>query len=163
MNIKQMFQTALKHQNQPGLPGAVVPLMDEENGCPGPACSQAGGSPQATGLVPLDWVILSNPRAEREFDFLVQTVGEEKIHDVRALLGARKAYPLNLARVLGVKLPEELATMPTEQLKEKIQDLRRRLVSAGGGAGVQREGRGAGLAPDPTPHSGVPGTGDDHA
>lgn len=173
MNKEQMFQTALKHQNQPGLSGAFMPPMETEKGCSGPACSQAGGRPQATVPLregsdehdsdPLGWVDLSNRRAEREFDFLVQTVGKEKIIGARALLGARKAFPLNLARILGVKLPAGLAKMPAHELKEKIQDLRRRLGSAGGGVGVQREGRGPSTAPGPSHHSGVLGGEDDYA
>ncbi len=173
MNKRQMFQTALKHQNQPGLPGAFMPPMDTENGCSGPACSQAGGSSQATAPCPegpddhdsdpFGWVDLSNKRAEREFDFLLQTVGKEKIINAKVLLGSRKAFPLNLARILGIKLPAELANIPAHELKEKIKDLRRRLGSAGGGVGVQREGRGPSKAPDQSPPSGVPGWENDHA
>lgn len=108
-----------------------------------------------------DWVKLSNPRAEREFDFLIKEVGEEKIIAARALLGTRRAFPLNLARIMGVKLPDHLQYLPAIEAKEKIQDLRRRLVGVGGGVGVQREGRGTDLVSDPTPHSGVPsGEGD---
>jgi len=105
------------------------------------------------------WVEITNPRAKREFDYLIREVGEEKIIDARALLSARKAFPLNLARILGVKLPDGVAVMPVDELKEEIQDLRRRLVSAGGwgGVGVQREGRGPSVAPDLTPPSGVKG------
>lgn len=110
-----------------------------------------------------NWVNLSNPRAEREFDFLVKEVGEEKILAARAFLGARKAFPLNLARILGIKLPEHLQYLPAIEALEKIQDLRRRLGGAGGGVGVQREGRGPSGALDPSPHSGVPGGEDDHA
>ena len=108
------------------------------------------------------WIEITKPRSQREFDYLVQTVGEEKIIAARALLGARKAFPDNLARILGVKLPAELVGMPPDEVKEKIQNLRRRLGSAGGGVGVQREGRGPSVAPDLTPHSGVPGE-EDHA
>jgi hypothetical protein len=173
MNKRQMFQTALKHQNQPGWSGAFMPPVGTKNGCSGPACSQAGGSPQATDPFRegsddhdsdlLGWVDLSNKRAEREFDFLVQTVGKEKIIDARALLGSRKAFPLNLARILGVRFPAELSKMPAHELKEKIQGLRRRLGSAGGGVGVQREGRAPSTAPAPSPHSGVPDGENHHA
>lgn len=95
------------------------------------------------------WVEITNPRAEREFNFLVSQVGEEKIIAARALLGARKAFPLNLARLLGVKLPAELSFMPVAEIKEKIQDLRRRLVGAGDGEGegVRAEGKGSSVAP----------------
>lgn len=157
MNKEQMFQTALKHQNQPGLagpersdghdiPGAVWSRQEKERGCPEPACSQAGGSPQATGPTPLDWVILSNPRAKRELDFLVQTVGEEKLIAAKRLLGTRKAFPLNLAHILRVKLPERLQFMPADEAKEKIQDLRRL---------IRARGDNASLVPDPTPPFGV--------
>jgi hypothetical protein len=88
---------------------------------------------------------------------LVREIGEEEIIAARAYLGARKAFPLNLACILGVKLPDELAVMPVDELKEEIQDLRRRLGSVGGGVGVQRAGRGPSVAPDLTPPSGVKG------
>lgn len=109
------------------------------------------------------WVVITNQRAAREFDFLVQRVGEEKLFEARGLLGLRKAFPLNLARVLRVKLPDHLQYLPAIEAQEKIRELRRRLVGEGGGVGVQREGRGAGLVPDPPHHSGVPGGEDGHA
>lgn len=110
-----------------------------------------------------NWVELTNPRSEREFDFLVREVGEEKIIEARSLLCGRRAFPLNLARILRVQLPEQLQFLPTVEAKEKIQDLRRRLRRAGGGVGVQSEGMGTGLVPEHTHHSGVTGGEDDHA
>lgn len=78
-----------------------------------------------------NWVELTNPRAEREFEFLVREVGEEKIIEARALLGSRKAYPLNLARVLKVNLPNHLQYLSAAELCEKIQELRRFLLREG--------------------------------
>jgi hypothetical protein len=80
-----------------------------------------------------NWVELTNPRAMREFEYLVREVGEDKIFAARTLLGARKAFPLNLARVLGIKLPDHLQYLPAIEAKEKIQDLRRRLVDVPSG------------------------------
>lgn len=110
------------------------------------------------------WVELSNRRSMREFDYLVREVGEEELIAARANLGARKAYPDNLARILGVKLPADLQFTPAAEAREKIKtiiaDFHR--GSAAGGVGVQRAGRGPSAAPDLTPHSGVPGGEDDH-
>lgn len=78
-----------------------------------------------------NWVELTNPRAEREFEFLVREVGAEKIIEARARLGSQKAYPLNLARVLKVNFPNHLQYLPAAELREKIQELRRFLLREG--------------------------------
>lgn len=75
-----------------------------------------------------NWIELTNPRAEREFEFLLRAVGEEKIIEARARLGLRRAYPLNLARILRVKLPDHLQYLPPAEVREKIQELRRLLL-----------------------------------
>jgi len=73
------------------------------------------------------WVLITNARAERELDYLVQQVGPVKIIEARAALGSRKAFPLNLARILKVNLPEHLQYLPAIELREKIRELRREL------------------------------------
>jgi hypothetical protein len=120
----------------PGSPGPV----DEENkkGFLGPAGSPAGARPQPgvpdpQGINPFDWVILTNPRSKREFDYLVREVGRDEILRVRTLLGSRKAYPLNLARTLGIKLPEGLTYMPSSELSAAVRALRAAIVARKGG------------------------------
>jgi len=97
------------------------------------------------------WVLITNPRAKREFDFLVQEVGEEKIIDARPLLGARKAFPLNLARVFGVKLPEHLQYLPRDEALERLKTMRQAFALRS--ASSVREARGSGPEPESTDHA----------
>ena len=57
--------------------------------------------------------LLTNERAEREWAWLVARVGESTALDALARLpGGRRPYPLNIARVLGLALPEPEALPP---------------------------------------------------
>jgi len=60
---------------------------------------------------------LTNDRAKREWLWLCRRVGEQRARAAIARIpGKRRAYPLNIARVLGVELPppEELPRLPEE-------------------------------------------------
>ncbi|MCX7689055.1 MAG: hypothetical protein N2045_13915 [Fimbriimonadales bacterium] len=60
--------------------------------------------------------LLTNDRARREWDYIVQRVGEAAAREaIKKLPGNRRPYPLNIARVLGIKLPQELATAPASK------------------------------------------------
>lgn len=51
--------------------------------------------------------LLTNERAEREWRYLRMRFSEEKLNEaLTSLPGDRKPYPLNVARMLGVKLPK---------------------------------------------------------
>lgn len=51
---------------------------------------------------------LTNLRAEREWKWLCQRVGEARARAAIARIpGNRRPFPLNIARVLGVDLPDE--------------------------------------------------------
>lgn len=57
--------------------------------------------------------LLTNERAHREWDWIVAQVGQESAQNaIQALSGAQRPYPLNIARKLGLKLPEQLAEPP---------------------------------------------------
>ena len=61
--------------------------------------------------------LLTNDRAKREWIWLCRRVGEEAVREAIARLpGARKAFPLNIARQLQIELPEEkyLPDLPGE-------------------------------------------------
>ena len=52
--------------------------------------------------------LLNNDRAKREWLWLCRRVGEEAAREAIARIpGGRKAFPLNIARALGVSLPED--------------------------------------------------------
>ncbi|BCX90013.1 hypothetical protein MIN45_PP27 (plasmid) [Methylomarinovum tepidoasis] len=58
---------------------------------------------------------LTNDRAKREWLWLCRKVGEKRARAAIARIpGKRRAYPLNIARVLGIELPppEELPRLP---------------------------------------------------
>jgi hypothetical protein len=51
---------------------------------------------------------LTNERAEKEWKWLCAKVGEDRARAAIAkIAGERKAFPLNIARVLGLDLPQE--------------------------------------------------------
>lgn len=52
--------------------------------------------------------LLTNERAQREWKYLCQYVGERRARAAIAQLkGGQRAYPLNIARILKIDLPEE--------------------------------------------------------
>lgn len=63
--------------------------------------------------------VLTNERAEREWKYLCQRVGEERaLAAIGRLKGGQRAYPLNIARVLKIRLPEE-ALLPRSDAQER--------------------------------------------
>jgi hypothetical protein len=51
---------------------------------------------------------ITSERASREWQYLVERVGEERaLAAISRLAGKRRAYPFNIAKVLGVTLPGE--------------------------------------------------------
>ena len=74
---------------------------------------------------PLD-PLITNERAEREWRYLCQTVGEARAREaIGRLKGGQRPYPLNIARILKVQLPEEALLPPSEaqlQAREQGED-----------------------------------------
>ena len=65
--------------------------------------------------------LITNERAEREWRYLCQTVGEDRARAaIGRLKGGQKAFPLNIARVLKVQLPEE-ALLPASDAQRQAQ------------------------------------------
>jgi len=65
--------------------------------------------------------ILTNERAEREWKYLCQRVGEQRARAaIGQLKGRQRAYPLNIARVLKVRLPEE-AMLPRSDAQQRAR------------------------------------------
>ena len=61
--------------------------------------------------------LLNNDRAKREWLWLCRRVGEEAAREaIGRIPGARKPFPTNIAKVLGVDLPDEkyLPALPGE-------------------------------------------------
>ncbi len=65
--------------------------------------------------------IVESKRDERILAWLVAQVGEESIAAAcLRLAGTRRAYPSNIAKVLGVVPPKELAKSSTEDAKRHL-------------------------------------------
>ena len=65
--------------------------------------------------------ILTNERAEREWKYLCERVGEQRARAaIGQLKGRQRAYPLNIARVLKVQLPEE-ALLPRSDAQRQAR------------------------------------------
>jgi len=60
--------------------------------------------------------LITNERAQREWEYIVARVGEEHARAAIAQIpGKRRPYPLNIARVLGIELPKRLAEEPASR------------------------------------------------
>lgn len=63
---------------------------------------------------------ITNERAAREWQWLCEQVGSHTVRAAIQLLpGKRRAYPLNIARALHVKLPDESRLPPLHQPASK--------------------------------------------
>lgn len=73
-------------------------------------------------------MIIENDRDKRTAAWLMEVYGAEVITDAeKRLAGARKAYPSNIAKVLGVDLPESLKRTGKVAARQKLAELRRML------------------------------------
>lgn len=70
-------------------------------------------------------VILETGRDRRTLAWLIQQVGEPALERACSrLAGRRKCYPSNLAKCLGLVLPESLARPSPEQVQAYLKDIR---------------------------------------
>lgn len=61
-------------------------------------------------------IILANDRDRRTFSYLVETCGFERVVKARsALPGRTRPYVSNVARALGVAVPETVVVTPREE------------------------------------------------
>ena len=59
--------------------------------------------------------LLTNDRAAREWAWIVAQVGESAALTALGRLGNRRPYPLNVARILRLELPADLADAPAKK------------------------------------------------
>ena len=86
----------------------------------------AGRPTHAEGQQP-EGVVVLNERDERVVAWLIDRVGLHAVEDAcTRLAGKRRAYPSNLARVLGITLPESVSLTPSDSARAKIAALRAR-------------------------------------
>jgi hypothetical protein len=70
-------------------------------------------------------VIVQNERDERTAAWLIEQVGAEALAEAETRLqGARKPYPSNLAKVLGLTLPDSLKRTENAAARQKLAELK---------------------------------------
>lgn len=97
-------------------------------GCPAGQPTSAGGQQPASGNVfkPL----VTNSRDQRVLDWLVSQVGKEAVLGaITKLAGARQPFPSNIAKILGIKIPKDLAIAPKDEVLVRVGELKRVLAS----------------------------------
>lgn len=73
-------------------------------------------------------MITENERDRRTAAWLIECCGAEAVAEAEMRLkGARKPYPSNLAKVLGVTLPDSLKATETAVARQKLAKMRRML------------------------------------
>lgn len=78
-------------------------------------------------------VIIENDQDRRAAAWLIEKFGAEAVLEAEMRLkGSRRPYPSNLAKVLGVTLPECLKRTEKAAAREKLAELRRVLGEKGG-------------------------------
>jgi hypothetical protein len=78
-------------------------------------------------------VIIENERDERTAAWLIETYGAEAVAEAETrIAGERRPYPSNIAKVLGVSLPESLKRTENAAARQKLAELRRMLEGKGG-------------------------------
>lgn len=70
-------------------------------------------------------MIIANERDERTAAWLIEQYGIDAIERAKMqLVGARKPYPSNIAKILGAKLPESLEWTSKETAQANIAKLK---------------------------------------
>jgi len=71
-----------------------------------------------------------NARDERAITWLIDQVGFEAVEIARGkIAGNRKIYPSNLAKILGLVIPQSVIDTPSSKARERIRELRTLLSS----------------------------------
>ena len=75
-------------------------------------------------------IILQSERDHRALAWLVEQVGEAALENAcDSLAGQRKPYPSNLAKILGLALPERLTRPSRPQVQANLAAARKLLAS----------------------------------
>lgn len=77
-------------------------------------------------------IIIESERDRRTYDWLLAQVGEAALQDACfALAGNRRLYVSNLAKILGLKPPVDLAIAPREAALKHLEEMRKMLKAKG--------------------------------
>ncbi len=70
-------------------------------------------------------LIINNERDRRAAEWLVSQVGQGAVDAaIAGLAGNRHAYISNIAKVLGVEIPNQVVVTPPSEAKKRLSDLR---------------------------------------
>lgn len=84
----------------------------------------AGRSTDAGGQQP-EGVLILNARDERAVAWLIDQAGYDAVREACGkVAGRRRAYPSNLAKVLGLALPDSITLCPSDSALKRIKELR---------------------------------------
>lgn len=71
-------------------------------------------------------MIIDNERDQRTATWLIEQFGAEAVAEAETrITGARKPYPSNIAKVLGVSLPDSLKQTSREAALQHLAELRK--------------------------------------
>jgi hypothetical protein len=91
----------------------------------------AGTPTDADGQQP-GGVLVTSERDQRVLDWLVSQVGVAAVETACTLIpGSRRAYVSNLAKVLGLSPPSDLALSPPDVTRQHLANFRRLLQRKG--------------------------------
>ncbi|WP_154677991.1 cryptic plasmid protein A [Paraburkholderia nodosa] len=73
-------------------------------------------------------VIIKNARDQRGLDFLIASVGIEKVNKSRVMLaGSRRPYVSNIAKALEIDIPGDVVITGREEARRKLGEIKRML------------------------------------
>lgn len=89
-----------------------------------PLCGSPAGRPNdALGQQPVGVIVL-NARDERAIAWLIDQVGFDAVQQACGkMAGNRRFYPTNLAKVLGLSIPQSVILTPSSEAREHIRGL----------------------------------------
>lgn len=73
--------------------------------------------------------VITNERAKREWLYIVERVGSERAQQAMTQLGNRKAYPLNISKVLKLNLPDEQYLPELDGVQERRVEHGKKAIS----------------------------------
>jgi hypothetical protein len=78
-------------------------------------------------------MIIQNDQDRRAVAWLIEKFGAEAVAEAETrIAGERRPYPSNIAKVLGVTIPEALKRTENAAARQKLAELRRMLEGKGG-------------------------------
>ena len=70
--------------------------------------------------------IIESDRDRRAYAYLIETCGENRVANARQqLAGCTRPYVSNLAKVLGVTIPEVVVNTPREEARQRLSEIKK--------------------------------------